>query len=39
MEVEENDQEITEHSEDKQGQSAEQGAQEILVEQGYENER
>ena len=39
VEVEENDQEIIRHNENKQGESEEQGAQEILVEQGHENEQ
>ena len=33
MEVQENDQETIEHNENKQGQSEEQGAQEVLVDQ------
>ena len=39
MEVEENDRELIEYNENKQGQSEEQGAQEILIEQGLENEQ
>ena len=39
VKVEENDQEIIRHNENKQGESEEQGAQEILVEQGHENEQ
>ena len=39
VEVQENVQEITEHNENKQGQAEERGAQEILVEQGHENEQ
>ena len=39
MEVQENDLEITEHNENKQGQSEEQRAQESLVEQGHENQQ
>ena len=39
VEVQENVQEITEDNENKQGQAEEQGAQEILVEQGHENEQ
>ena len=39
VEVQENVQEITEDNENKQGQVEEQGAQEILVEQGHENEQ
>ena len=39
MEVQENDQEIVEHNGNKQSQSEEQGTQEILVEQGHENEQ
>ena len=39
VEVQENVQEIIEHNEDKQGQPEERGAQEILVEQGYEDEQ
>ena len=37
MEVQENNQEITEHNENKQGQLEEQWTQEVLVEQGHEN--
>ena len=37
IKVQENEQEIIEHNENKQGQSEEQGAQEILVEKGHEN--
>ena len=39
MEVQGNDQEILEHNENKQSQSEEHGAQEVLVEQGHENEQ
>ena len=39
VEVQENVQEIIEDNENKQGQVEEQGAQEILVEQGHENEQ
>ena len=39
MEVQENDQEIIEHNENKQSHSEEQVAQNILVEQGHENEQ
>ena len=39
VEVEENDQEINQHNDNKKGQSEEQGAQEILFEQGHENEQ
>ena len=39
VKVEENDQEIIRHNENKQGESEEQGAQEILVQQGHENEQ
>ena len=39
MEVQENKQEIIEQNENKQGQLEEQGAQEVLVEQGHENEQ
>ena len=38
VEDQENDQEVIEHNENKQSQSKEQGAQEVLVEQGHENE-
>ena len=37
IKVQENEQEIIEHNEIEQGQSEEQGAQEILVEKGHEN--
>ena len=37
IKVQENEQEIIEHNENEQGQSEEQGAQEILVEKGHEN--
>ena len=39
MEVQGNDQEILEHNENKQSQSEQHGAQEVLVEQGHENEQ
>ena len=39
VEVQENDQETIEHNENKQGQSEEQGAQEVLVDKGHENEQ
>ena len=39
IEVQENDQEIIEHNENKQSQSEEQGAQEVLVEERHENEQ
>ena len=39
MEVQENDQEIIEHNENKQSHSEEQVVQKILVEQGHENEQ
>ena len=39
MEVQENDQEIIEHNENKQSHSEEQVVQNILVEQGHENEQ
>ena len=39
MEIQENDQEIIGHNENKQDQYEEQGAQEILVEQGLENKQ
>ena len=39
VEVQEHVQEIIEHNENKQGQAEERGAQEILVEQGHENEQ
>ena len=39
VEVQENDLEITEHNENKQGQSEEQRAQESLVEPGHENQQ
>ena len=39
MEVQENGQEIIEHSENKQDKLEELVAQEILVEQGHENEQ
>ena len=39
MEVQENDQEIIEHNKNKQGQLEKQGLQEILGEQGHENEQ
>ena len=39
MEVQENDQEIVEHNGNKQSQWEEQRTQEILVEQGHENEQ
>ena len=39
VEVQGNDQEILEHNENKQSQSEEHGAQEVLVEQGHENEQ
>ena len=38
VEDQENDQEVIEHNENKQSQLKEQGAQEVLVEQGHENE-
>ena len=38
VKVQENAQEITEHDEYKQGQPEERGTQEILVDQGHENE-
>ena len=38
VEDQENDQEVIEHNENKQSQSKEQGTQEVLVEQGHENE-
>ena len=37
MEVQENDQEIIEHNENKQSHSEEQVVQKILVEKGHEN--
>ena len=37
--VQVNDQEIIEHNENKQSQSEEQGAQEVLVEQAHKNEQ
>ena len=37
IKVQENEQEIIGHNENEQGQSEEQGAQEILVEKGHEN--
>ena len=37
IKVQENEQEIIEYNENEQGQSEEQGAQEILVEKGHEN--
>ena len=39
VEVHENGLEVFEHNENKQGQPEEQGIQEILVEQGHENEQ
>ena len=39
VEVQENDQEIIEHNKNKQGQLEKQGLQEILGEQGHENEQ
>ena len=39
VEVQENLQEIIEHNKNKHGQAEERGAQEILVEQGHENEQ
>ena len=39
VEVQENFQEIIEHNKNKHGQAEERGAQEILVEQGHENEQ
>ena len=39
VKVEENDQEINQLNDNKQGQSEEQWAQEILFEQGHENEQ
>ena len=39
MEIQENNQEIIEHNENKQSQSGEQEKQEVLVEQGHENEQ
>ena len=39
MEVQENDQEMIGHNENKHFQSEEQGGQKILVEQGHENEQ
>ena len=39
VEVQENFQEIIEHNKNKHGQAEERGAQEILVEQGQENEQ
>ena len=39
LEVWENFQEIAEHNENKQGQPEEWGAQDVLVEQGHENEQ
>ena len=39
MEIQENNQEIIEHNENKQSQLGEQEKQEVLVEQGHENEQ
>ena len=39
MEVQEDDQEIIEHNKNKQCHFKEQGAQEVLVEQGHESEQ
>ena len=39
VEVQENDQEIIEHNKNKQGQLEKQGLQEILGEQGHENDQ